>query len=87
MEDYKTHSKNRTLILLLGKRCPFCDNTNPPECALCEIRQLDLVERYRKIINFSNDEIQLLVDDHNSCILKELKLNKNDNVDIDHLQF
>ena len=70
--DNKKHSENRTLILMLGKKCPNCDISNPPECTMCEIRKLDTVERYRKIINLSNDEIQLLVDEHNDCIWNEL---------------
>lgn len=72
MKPYKKHTDHRTLILMLAKKCPSCDIENPPDCAMCEIRKLGLTERYRKVINLSNDEIELLVDEHEGCVRNEL---------------
>jgi hypothetical protein len=55
-------------ILGLVMACPF-DQTNPPDCQLCEIRQLDLKMRFQWVSGLTLAEAKGIWATHEECIM------------------
>jgi hypothetical protein len=58
----------RQAVLGLTVACPF-DQTNPPDCQLCEIRKIDLNARFEWISKLTLTEAQAILIHHDQCLL------------------
>jgi hypothetical protein len=54
-------------VVGLTMACPY-DQSNPPDCPLCQIRTKPLVERLHWVESLSHEKLRLIVNTHLLCL-------------------